>query len=287
MIGYILRKLIALLATFLVAAALIFWLLSFAPAAPDAPMSLGFADWLRTLITGDFGASGSSLGAALGVTLPLCLIAIVLSVAVSLPLGYAAAQRRGALLDRMLMAVARVGVALPSFWLGMVLVLLFAVLLRWLPPGGFVPWQDNPLAALGSLILPAFALALPQAAVLARATRDALVEVQQADFIRAAQARGLTRHEAIRRHGLRNSLLAVLAILGASLAALIAGAVIVENVFYLPGLGRLIFDAINLRDVALVRSSVAILVLLLIGTMFLADLLVGWVDPRRRVRRRE
>ena len=288
MMAFVLRKLIGLVATLLVAAAIIFWLLSFAPVAPGSTQtSLGFADWLRAMIIGDFGASGAPIGAAFGVTLPLCLLAILLATGIGLPIGYAAAQRPGSLLDRGLMGLAQIGIAVPNFWLGTLLVLLFAVTLRWLPPGGFVPWHDNPLAALGSLILPAFALALPQAAILAREMREGLVAAQRSYFVRAARARGLTQREAMRRHGLRNALLPVLGIFGLQFAALVAGAVIIENVFYLPGLGRLIFDAINVRDVALVRSSVTLLVLLLVGTTFLASLLAAWTDPRLGARRGE
>jgi peptide/nickel transport system permease protein len=169
----------------------------------------------------------------------------------------------------------------------MLLVLLFAVVLRWLPPGGFVPWGENPLGAFNSLILPAIALALPQAAILARVMRTALVDVQGSDYIRTARAKGLTLSEAVWKHGVRNAMLPVLTILGLQFAYLVAGTVIVENVFYLPGLGRLIFDAISARDLILVRSSVIILVLAVIGTMFLTDLAYAWVDPRLRSRRAE
>jgi peptide/nickel transport system permease protein len=212
---------------------------------------------------------------------------MILSTLIGLPLGILAARKRGSFADTGLMVLAQLGVAVPNFWFGMLLVLLFAVTLHWLPPGGFVPWGDNPIAAFNSLILPSFALALPQAAILARVMRTALVDVQSSDYIRAARAKGLTMSEAVWRHGVRNAFLPVLTILGLQFAYLVAGTVIVENVFYLPGLGRLIFDAISARDLILVRSTIIILVLTVIGTMFLTDLCYAWVDPRLRARRDE
>ncbi|MCC7272337.1 MAG: ABC transporter permease [Alphaproteobacteria bacterium] len=311
------RKLLGLLATLFVAAMIIFLMLDLLPGDParfilginatpeavaalrqqlglDRPPLERFFGWIGGMLVGDFGLSAtqgqpvsSLIAGRLGVTLPLTLFAMLLSTAIGLPLGVLAARRRGSLADTGLMVLAQLGVAVPNFWFGMLLVLLFSVTLRWLPPGGFVPWGDNPVGAFNSLILPAFALALPQAAILARVTRTALVDVQGADFIRTARAKGLTTAEAIRRHGLRNALLPVLTILGLQFAYLVAGTVIVENVFYLPGLGRLIFDAINARDLILVRSAIIILVLAVIGTMFLTDLAYAWVDPRLRRGRSE
>ncbi len=315
MIWYVSKKLLGLVATLLVAAAVIFITLDLLPGDParfilginatpesvaalqqqlglDRPPLERFGGWLRGMLLGDFGISYTQgapvaglIAGRLGVTLPLTLIAMVLSIAIGLPLGIAAARRRGSPLDTGLMVLAQLGVAVPNFWFGMLLVLLFSVTLRWLPPGGFVPWHDNPVAAFNSLILPSVALALPQAAILARVMRTALVDVQGSDFIRSARAKGLTLSEAVWRHGVRNALLPVLTILGLQFAYLVAGTVIVENVFYLPGLGRLILDAISARDLVLVRSSIIILVLAVIGTMFLTDLAYAWVDPRLRARR--
>jgi peptide/nickel transport system permease protein len=257
----------------------------------DLPFWERFLRWLGGMATGDFGISyaqsqpvGGLIAGRLAVTLPLTFIAMVLSMAIGLPIGILAARRRGSIADTGLMVLAQLGVAVPNFWFGMLLVLLFSVTLHWLPPGGFVPWADNPAGALNSLILPSIALALPQAAILARVMRTALVDVQGSDFIRAARARGLTMSEAVWRHGVRNALLPVLTILGLQFAFLVAGTVIVENVFYLPGLGRLIFDAINARDLVLVRGAIIILVLAVTGTMFMTDLLYGWADPRLRTR---
>jgi peptide/nickel transport system permease protein len=220
----------------------------------------------------------------LAVTLPLTIFAMVVSMAVGLPLGILAARRRGKPTDTVLMVLAQTGVAIPNFWFGMLLTLLFAVTLRWLPTGGFIPWSEDPGAALRALILPGLALALPQASILARVMRTALVDVANQDFIRTARAKGMTRDEALWRHGVRNALLPVLTILGLQFAFLIAGTIIVENVFYLPGLGRLIYTAISERDLVLVRGATMVLVVIVTFTMLVTDLLYALVDPRLRGR---
>jgi peptide/nickel transport system permease protein len=308
----VVRKVLGLLATIVVAAFIIFAALDLLPGDParfilgitatpeavanlrtqlglDLPFWQRFLRWLGGIAIGNFGESytqgqpvGWLIAGRLAVTLPLTFLAMVLSVAIGLPLGILAARRRGSLADTALMTLAQFGIAVPNFWFGMLLVLLFSVTLRWLPPGGFVPWLDNPIGAFDSLILPSIALALPQAAILARVMRTALVDVQGSDYIRAARARGLTMSEAVKRHGVRNAVLPVLTILGLQFAFLVSGTVIVENVFYLPGLGRLIFDAIGARDLILVRGAVVILVIVVTATMFLTDLAYAWTDPRLR-----
>lgn len=315
MIRFALTKFLGFVATLLVAAILTFLMLDVLPgdaarfalgptATPeavellrqqlglDASLVERFFRWLGGMVVGDFGSSfsqgqpgGSLVAGRLGVTLPLAAMAMILSTLIGLPFGILAGRRRNSLVDRILMALARIGMATPNFWLGMLLVLLFSVSLRWFPQGGFVPWTENPLGALGSLVLPIVALALPQAAILAHATRGTLVDVQSSDYIRAARAKGLTLAGAMRSHGLRNVLLLMLRILGLQFAYLIAGTVIVENVFYLPGLGRLIFDAIAARDLILVRAGIFTLVLATAFVVFLSDLAIGWADPRQRVRR--
>ena len=317
MIRFALIKFLGLATTLLVAAAITFAALDILPGDParfilginatpdavaalreqlglDAPALQRFFAWIGGMFVGDFGLSytqgqpvGQLIAGRLGVTIPLTVIAMILSAGIGLPIGILAARRRGSFADTGLMVLAQLGVAIPNFWFGMLLVLLFSVTLRWLPPGGFVPWGENPFAAFASLILPSIALALPQAAILARVMRTALVDVQGSDYIRTARAKGLTLSEAVWKHGVRNAMLPVLTILGLQFAYLVAGTVIVENVFYLPGLGRLIFDAISARDLILVRSSVIILVLAVIGTMFLTDLAYAWVDPRLRSRKAE
>ena len=182
------------------------------------------------------------------------------------------------------MGATQLGIALPNFWLALLLVLLFALKLHWLPAGGFPGWED-PAAALRALILPATALALPQAAILARVLRSALLDILAEEFIRTARAKGLSRGQALLRHGLRNALIPVLTILGLQFSFLLAGAIIIEQVFFLPGLGRLIFQAITQRDLIVVESVVLLLVFAVIVVNFLTDLAYAAADPRLRHRR--
>lgn len=314
MIGFALRRIVGFAATLFVAALVVFLLLDLLPGDPaqfilgisatpeklaqlrgqmglDAPAHERFFGWLAGMLRGDFGVSYTQqtpvaqlIWDRLEVTLPLAMFAMVISVAVGLPLGIVAARQRGKPLDTIIMVLAQTGVAIPNFWFGMLLTLLFAVVLRWLPPGGFTPWSENPWLAFRGLVLPSIALALPQASILARVMRTALVDVSGQDFIRTARAKGLTMGQAVWRHGVRNALLPVLTILGLQFAFLIAGTIIVENVFYLPGLGRLITTAISERDLVLVRSATIILIFAVTATMLLTDLAYGLVDPRLRER---
>lgn len=254
----------------------------------DLPWGQRYLRWLGGVLTGDLGQSFTYKTPVAGmildrlqVSMPLAFMALILSVAAAFPIGMAAASHRGRAMDTVLMAVAQVGISIPNFWFAMLLVLLFAVNLQWLPAGGFPGW-DQPALALRSLLLPAIALALPQAAILARVLRSALVETLGQDFIRTARAKGLSAQQALRRHALRNALIPVLTVIGMQFSFLLAGAIIIENVFYLPGLGRLIFQAINQRDLIVVQSAVLVLVAAVILVTFLVDLAYAAVDPRLR-----
>lgn len=314
MVGYLIQRLLGVALTLLVAAALIFFLLDVLPGDParfmlginasdealnalrqqlglDQPALVRFGQWLMGLFTGDLGMSASQRAPIaelilerMQLSLPLAFGALVLSTLIGLPLGILAAQNQGKIGDAGLMGLAQIGIAIPNFWFAMLLVVVFAVTLKWLPPGGFVPWTENPAAALRALILPTIALALPQAAILARVMRTSLVDVARQDFIRTARAKGLSKNQALWRHGVRNALLPVMTIMGLQFAFLIAGTIIVENVFYLPGLGRLIFTAISARDLFVVRSALLVLVGLVVIIMFLVDLLYALVDPRLKKR---
>lgn len=311
---FLLRRFLGFAVTLLVAALVIFWLLDLLPGDPaqfilginatpesvarlrvqlglDMPAPERFVGWVWGMLQGDFGMSYTQrapvadlIWGRLGVTLPLSVLAMVISIVVGLPLGILAARRRGKALDTIIMVTAQTGVAVPSFWFGMLLSLVFAVMLRWLPPGGFTPWDEDPSAAFRGLILPSLALALPQASILARVMRTALVDVTSQDYIRTARAKGLTMGEAVWRHGVRNALLPVLTILGLQFAYLVAGTIIVENVFYLPGLGKLIFTAILERDLILVQGATIILIVVVTATMLLTDIAYALVDPRLRER---
>jgi len=180
------------------------------------------------------------------------------------------------------MAITQLGVAVPNFWFAMWLVLLFAIKLPWFSAGGFSGWDTGVLSGIKSLTLPAIALALPQASILARVLRSSLLDVLNEDYIRTARAKGLTRRQALWRHALRNAMIPVLTIIGLQFSFLLAGAIIIENVFFLPGLGRLVFQSIAQRDLIVVESVIMLLVFAVVLVTFLVDLTYAWVDPRMR-----
>ncbi len=284
MIRFAAKRFAGFVVTSLVAAVLVYLLLRLAPA--DVAAKGDLFGWLGNMFTGNFGLSrsgapvGGMIRAALGVSLPLIILAAIITALIGVGLGWLAARRPDAMADKGLRGLAEIGVATPNFWLGILLAILFSAILRWLPAAGFIPWNVNPLAALAALVLPALALAIPQGLGLARLIRAALVDAKRAGYARASEARGVSARDVLWKHTVPNATLAIAASLGAQCSALIAGAMIVENVFYLPGLGRLIFDAIAARDLAVVRSAVLVLILLLTVTAFLASLYRGWADPR-------
>ena len=313
MLRYALTRLASLAASLAAASLAIFLLVEVVPGDPAATMlgmtatpeaiaalraELGldqgplarYLAWVGGMLTGDFGVSYTYRTPVAGmvldrlqVSLPLALYALALSTLIAFPAGVWAAARRGRAGDVAVMAGTQLGVAIPNFWFAMLLVLVFAVRLRWMPAGGFPGW-DEPLAALRALTLPAIALALPQAAILARVMRGALLDTLGEDFIRTSRAKGLSRGQALRRHALRAAMIPVLTILGLQFSFLLAGAIIIENVFFLPGLGRLVFQAISARDLVVVESVVMILVCAVILVAFLVDLAYAAVDPRLRRR---
>ena len=256
----------------------------------DEPLIARYAAWVGGMVQGDFGVSwtyktpvATLIADRIWVSLPLAIYALALSTLVAFPAGIYAASRRGGAGDTAIMGATQLGVAIPNFWFAMILVLIFAINLRWFSAGGFPGWAD-PWSALKALTLPAIALALPQAAILARVMRSSLLDMLGEDFIRTARAKGLTRRQALWRHALRNALIPVLTIIGLQFSFLLAGAIIIEQVFFLPGLGRLIFQAISARDLIVVESVVMLLVFTVIVVNFIVDLTYAAVDPRLRAR---
>lgn len=314
MTRYLIKRLISLFASLVAASLVIFAMIEVIPGDPAAYMlglnaapdtvaalrdSLGlnqslplrYLGWITGMMTGDFGTSytykvpvADLVAARMTVSLPLALMALLLSTAIALPIGILAAARRGRATDAAVMGATQLGIAVPNFWFAMLLVLAFAIHWRLFPAGGFPGWS-NPAGALRALTLPAIALALPQAAILARVLRSALIETLGQDYIRTARAKGLSRRQTLTRHALRNALIPVLTILGMQFSFLLAGAIIIENVFYIPGLGRLIFQAITQRDLIVVESVVMILVFAVIIVTFLTDLAYASADPRLRAPR--
>lgn len=253
----------------------------------NKPLPLRYADWIGGVLMGDFGVSytyrtpvSDLMAERLWVSMPLALLAFAISTAIGIPAGLASAARRDKPGGRAILAAAQAGVAMPNFWLAILLVMIFAAGLRWFSAGGFPGWDAGLFPALKALLLPALALAIPQAAILTQIMRSATIETLREDFIRTARAKGLSRRETLTNHALRNALIPVLTILGLQFAFLLAGSVIIENVFYLPGLGRLAFQAIAQRDLIVVESVVMVLVFAVVVIAFLVDLAYAIVDPR-------
>jgi peptide/nickel transport system permease protein len=250
-----------------------------------------YLTWVSGMLQGDFGTSytyrtpvSDLITDRIWVSLPLAIYALVLSTLIAFPAGIFAASRRGGAGDTAIMGATQLGVAIPNFWFAMILVLIFAINLRWFSAGGFVGWDKGFWPGLKSLTLPAIALALPQAAILARVMRSSLLDVLGEDFIRTARAKGLSKRQALWRHAVRNALIPVLTILGLQFSFLLAGGIVIEQVFFLPGLGRLIFQAISARDLIVVEGVVMLLVFSVIIVNFLVDLTYAAVDPRLRQR---
>jgi len=255
----------------------------------DRPPLVRYGHWIGGLVRGETAVSvaydtpvSQLIAERLQVSLPLAALAMVLTVALALTLGVYAAAHHNRLGDAGVMALSQLGLAIPNFWLAILLILLFAVQLQWVSAGGFPGWQDGWWPGVKALLLPAVALAAVQAAILARVTRSAVLEVMREDFVRTARAKGLSRRQVLWRHVLRNAMIPVLTIMGLQFANLIAGAIIVENVFVLPGIGRLVFQAIANRDLVAVRDVVLLLAALVVVVNFIVDLLYAWVDPRLR-----
>lgn len=259
----------------------------------DQPALSRYLHWIGGLLRGDMGLSyayGSSvaelIGERLQLTVPLAVLAMALTALLALAVGVYAASQHNKAGDTGLMALAQLGIAVPNFWFAILLILLFSVKLQWFSAGGFDGWtfDDGVWAGLWdglkALILPAVALAVVQAAILARFTRSAVLEVLREDFVRTARAKGLSRRATLWGHVLRNAMIPVITVMGLQFAELLAGTIVVESVFYLPGLGRLIFQSIANRDLIVVRNCVMLLAGMVVVVNFIVDVLYAVIDPR-------
>lgn len=312
MVRFLLKRFLSLSLTLCAATVIIFILIEVVPGDPASFMmglstntdaadalraELGlnlnawdrYCNWLTGMLVGDFGISytyripvSELVLDRMTVSLPLTVYALILSTIIAIPVGVISASKRGSAIDTVLMGTAQVGVAIPNFWFAILLVLLFSTTLQWFSAGGFPGWEAGLIPVLKSLTLPAISLALPQAAILSRVMRSAVLEVMDEDYIRTARAKGLTKRQALLRHGLRNAMIPVLTILGLQFSFLMAGGIIIESIFSLPGLGRLVFQAIAQRDLIVVKSIVTLLVFAVVMITFIVDLAYAWVDPRLR-----
>ena len=253
----------------------------------ERPPLVRYGAWMAGLARGDMGQSvaydtpvATLIGERLQVTLPLAVMAMALASALALTLGLYAASRHGGAGDAGVMVASQIGIAIPNFWFAILLIFTFAVKLQWFSAGGFPGWDDGAWAPLKALVLPAVALAVVQAAILARITRSAVLDVLREDFVRTARAKGLSRRAVLWQHVLRNAMVPVLTVMGLQFANLLTGTIVVEQVFSLPGLGRLIFQAIANRDLMVVRNVVMLLAAAVIAINFVVDVLYAVIDPR-------
>jgi peptide/nickel transport system permease protein len=307
---FLLKRLATLIATLAGASIVVFLVLEILPgdaalimmgpdASPEAVKALAtqlgldrpplerYLSWMGGILTGDLGNSYAYSSPVmelilerLALTFPLALIAMTLTTLMALGAGIFAAMRHNKWGDVGLMGLTQVGIAIPNFWFAILLILLFSVHLQWFAAGGFPGWDDGVLEGLKALLLPAISLAVVQSAILARITRSAVLEVLREDFVRTARAKGLSNRATVWGHVLRNAMIPVITVMGLQFAELLAGTIVVENVFYLPGLGRLIFQAISNRDLIVVRNCVMLLATMVVVVNFIVDVLYAVIDPR-------
>ena len=257
----------------------------------NQPAATRYLNWMGGMLQGQTGLSISYdtptaqlMAERMQVTLPLAVMAMGLTVVLALALGIYAASQQNKAGDVGVMTLSQLGLALPNFWLAILLILLFAVHLEWVSAGGFPGWSEDDGGGVGegikALLLPAMALAAVQTAVLTRVTRSAVLDTLREDFVRTARAKGLSRRQVLWGHVLRNAMIPVLTVMGLQFGNLITSAIVIENVFVLPGIGRLIFQAIANRDLIVVRDVVMLLSALVILINFCIDVLYAWIDPR-------
>ncbi len=256
----------------------------------NRPLWLQYASWVGALLTGHLGTSyisslsiGSEIASAAQVTVPLVLLSMLIGLVGAVILGSYSALWHGTARGTLISALSQLGISVPAFVTGIVLILFVSVKLELLPATGFVSWSSNPVLALRSLILPALSLGLVEAAVMTRYVRAALLESLRSDYMRAARAKGLRPAQALVRHGARNAAIPLITVLGLHLAGLLVGAVVIENVFALPGLGTLLIQAIQNRDILAVQDMVMLIAGTILTINLLVDLLYGVIDPRTRL----
>jgi len=310
--SYFLKKIFILLVTLLVVSAVIFGVLRVIPSDPaqivlgihatpetlqvlrhkmglDRPIPIQYLAYITNALTGDLGRSitydisiSTLIFSRLQVTAPLAILSMVFAILVSIPMGVYSSLHRNRMGDYGIMVFSQIGLAVPAFWAGILLILLFAVTLHWFPAGGFQGWLPDPVQAMKSLLLPALSLGFVRAAVLTRMTRSSMLEVLGENYIRTARSKGLSNRRVIYKHAFRNAIIPVLTIIGLQASDLLAGAIIIENVFHLPGIGRLVFEAIGQRDLPVIHGVVLFIAALIVVMNFLVDVAYRYLDPRIR-----
>jgi peptide/nickel transport system permease protein len=312
MATYLLKRFFILLLTLIIVSIVIFAVLMVIPSDPaqiilgihatpetlqtlrhqlglDRPVTVQYLGYMKNLVMGDLGRSitydvpiSSLIFSRLQVTVPLAVLSMIFAILISIPMGIYSALHRNRVGDYGIMVFSQIGLAVPAFWAGILLILLFAVTLHWLPAGGFQPWQVDPMRTLSSLFLPALSLGLVRAAVLTRMTRSSMLEVLGEDYIRTARSKGLPQRMVVYKHAFRNAIIPVVTIVGLQAGDLLAGAIIIEMVFHLPGVGRLVFEAIGQRDLPVIQGVVLLIAMMIVVINFVIDIAYRYLDPRIR-----
>lgn len=316
MLGYIIKRILSLIPVLFVVSIAIFLIVHLTPGDPAAailgleaseeqiqelnetmglnlPIYQQYFNWVSGVLQGDFGDSyfmnepvTDAIFKHLGPTVSLAFLAEIVALVLALPIGILAAYRRGSFTDKSLMVISLLGMAIPSFLLGLLLMLAFGVALQWLPVAGYKPLSQGLWNHLRYLILPAISLGAFQAALVARMTRSSMLEVLNKGFIKTARAKGVKEHKVVIKHAFRNAFLPILTVIGQSFGALVTGAVVVETIFNLPGLGQLIMNSIERRDFAVIQGVVLFVTLIYVFINLIVDLLYGVIDPRVRLERK-
>jgi peptide/nickel transport system permease protein len=307
---YIAKRLWSLVPVMFVVATLVFFLVHLTPGDPasvilgpdapqeaiaelrarlglDKPLPVQFVRWFAQVLQGDLGESlflrrpvTQAIAERLEPTLLLAGIATVFAVIIGIPTGVLAAVYRNTWLDRLFMSISVFGVSMPNFWLALNLIFLFALTLAILPVSGYVPLRDDPLMTLRFLLLPAFSLGFPQSALIARMTRGSMLDVLSQDYVRTARAKGLSEQLVIYKHALKNTMITVITVIGIVLAITLSGSVVIETIFGLPGIGRLIINSVLRRDYPVIQGTVLFIAASYVLVNLLIDLLYIYLDPR-------
>lgn len=312
MIAYILRRVAQAVPVLFVVSLIVFFLMRLIPGDPalalmgqeatqeqliavreawglDEPLHLQYLYWLGHLVTGDLGVSYFSripvsdlIGQTLPSTIELALVAMVIALVIAIPTGIIAAVRRGTFIDGLASTVILFGISFPDFWLGILLILLFAVVLEWLPPLGYTPFITDPAQNLQFIVLPALTLGLILAAPIMRFLRSGMLDVLNEDYIRVARSKGLRERLVIVRHALKNAAIPTVTMVGVQIASLLGGTAIVETVFAWPGVGWLTVNAVYQRDYAVIQAVVMMVAAFFVAINLIVDILYAWLDPRIR-----
>jgi peptide/nickel transport system permease protein len=312
MAAYLIKRFFILLVTLTVVSMVIFAVLMVIPSDPaqiilgihatpetlqalrnklglDQPVMVQYLSYISNVARGDLGRSitydvsiRSLIFSRLQVTIPLAVLSMMFAILLSIPMGIYSSLHRNRVGDYGIMVFSQIGLAVPAFWAGILLILFFAVTLHWFPAGGFQNWAVDPIKALKSLFLPALSLGFVRAAVLTRMTRSSMLEVLGEDYIRTARSKGLSKRAVVYKHAFRNAVIPIITIIGLQAGDLLAGAIIVENVFHLPGIGRLVFEAIGQRDLPVVQGIVLFIATMIVAINFAIDVAYRYFDPRIR-----